>query len=178
MIAHVVVAVTALLPEPAPRLALCQAAVHHRGPHATFLTSSCDRRALLLAGVLSAAPVAASELTEADVAYAVADSVACRSYVRTVLNLVRYDAYPDARQTMRGSPFSSISKSTQTLIDGPSGLDEAQRAIVRDSAVVSDIAAFVAAVQAEDGARAREIGRRAISALDSVLAECKAAGLL
>lgn len=151
---------------------------------------SSQRRALLLVlGAASwfpleqprkaaAAPAAAATTTEADVAYAIADIVACREYTRRVLNLVRAQAFADAKPILARPPISSFSAAVAVVTQGPSALDAEQRAGILASPFAASIAELADAIAAEDLPRARSAAKVAAKALDQVLEVCASAGLL
>ena len=150
---------------------------------------SSQRRALLLVlGAASwfpleqprkaAAAAAAATTTEADVAYAIADIVACREYTRRVLNLVRAQAFADAKPILARPPISSFSAAVAVVTQGPSALDAEQRAGILASPFAASIAELADAIAAEDLPRARSAAKVAAKAHDQVLEVCTSAGLL
>jgi hypothetical protein len=117
--------------------------------------------------------------TAADIAYATADVVACRSYIRRVLDLIRSE--PDIaviNSVLTRPPFSAFGAAAETLINGPSNLDPNQRAAIQSSPYSDSLNLLKQSVAAGDEKQAKADAKAVQRALDDVLAELSAAGLL
>lgn len=131
-----------------------------------------ERRALLVAGAAALAiPADASaENSSADVAYAVADIVACRVYTRTVLNLVRDGAFQEARATLSRPPFTSYLEAAEIVTESPaSGLSIQSRDAIKTKPLSVRLSRLTEAIIAEDLTSARAEAKALAALLDDVL---------
>ena len=139
---------------------------------------------LLLAGAV--APLAprqawaeAAAVPSAEVAYAVADLVACAAALRTLLNLVRYEDWRDAGPLVRRPPLSSFGASLATVADA-SELSPEQRAsaVLAAGGVRERLSELFSAIRDEDRTRAMAAAREAGTGVAQIIAVCTSAGLL
>ena len=156
------------------------AATSRSGCHYTRRAATgLARDAVLFGGVVCGRPARAlAAVTEADVAYAVADIAAAKAAVQMVENLAFYEEYRDARPLTAKPPLSSFGVNTHTLGEGP-GLSSEQKdsvASVREE-VLESLRDLADSLRAEDRRGVRKSVRRAEDGLNQILAACRAAGL-
>mgnify|MGYP006154704823 CR=1 FL=1 len=122
----------------------------------------------------SSAAQASVAATQAEVAYAIGDLFACQAAVRTISNLVRYEAWEDAAPLMTRPPISSFGVAAATVVGD---LNDEQRDLADAATVVlSRLHELAAAIEAQDRARAMAATREASSALIPIIAACQLMG--
>ena len=109
-----------------------------------------------------------------------AEIVACRVAVRTVLNLVRSQDWQDSAPLMRKPPISTFQRRADTVANGPSSLNAEQRALIKQKAVPIGEAldALAESIEREDVAQSKIDAKAAAAALDEVLAQLSSVGLV
>jgi hypothetical protein len=118
-------------------------------------------------------------VTASDVAYASADVVACGSYMRRVLDLIRSE--PDIRvvnSVLNRPPFSSFGSAAKVLVNGPSNLDSRQRSAILNSPFPNRLASLRQSIAAGDEKQAKMDAKAVQKVLDDITSELAAAGLL
>ena len=125
------------------------------------------------------APTAADASSEADVAYALADLVACRAAFDTVYRLLLSSDFEDASPLLFKPPIARFDLSITELVagPGPDALDRLAINAIRPGVdrMVGELADALAAQDAKAG---RTHAKRARAALDEILSICEAGGML
>ena len=147
---------------------------------ASLVSTACTKPAANAFDAEATADLAFDAITASDVAYAVAEIVACRVAVRTVLNLVRSQDWQDSAPLMRKPPISTFQRRADTVANGPSSLNAEQRALIKQKAVPIGEAldALAESIEREDVAQSKIDAKAAAAALDEVLAQLSSVGLV
>lgn len=158
---------------PRPQSIPCRAS----GSGCPSIVNSTTRRAALLhvlagSAALCVPPGANAAVSDADAAYAAAEIVACREYLRAVTNLARAQAFEEARPALFRPPFSQVNGAVDALTDRVEGLNE------QNAALSVSLRNLAAALKAEDWKQARAASRDAAEALDAMKGLLTTAGLL
>ena len=134
---------------------------------------SSRRAALLLAGAATIPSRATcTAIGDADEAYAVAEIIACREYLRAVTNLARSKAFAEARPALNKPPFSSVGAAADQLASRVDGIAE------QKVALATSLQSLASALGAEDGKLVRAASQDAAQALDAMIVLLTTAGYL
>ena len=138
-------------------------------------------RLLLGSSVLAKPLTAACDAPplSADLAYAIAEMAACRTYVGAVLNRVRADDFETALPQMSRPPLSNFGTAA-LAVAAASNFDAVQKEAIESSRsrVLDNLSTMKTAIRAQEKVPARTAAKAAQAELDVILSTCTEAGLL